>query len=45
MSPLVRAAVQVSAAGSHPIRGRQTIEVMGVLRSFAGIAIHYAWAL
>ena len=28
----------------HPKRGRQAIEAMGVLPSFAGIAVHDAWA-
>jgi transposase len=28
----------------HPRRGRQAIEAMGVLGSFAGIAVHDAWA-
>lgn len=28
----------------HPRRGRQAIEAMGVLPSFAGIAVHDAWA-
>ena len=28
----------------HPKRGRQAMEAMGVLASFAGIAVHDAWA-
>ena len=28
----------------HPKRGRQAIEAMGILPSFAGIAVHDAWA-
>ena len=28
----------------HPKRGRQAIESMGVLPSFAGVAVHDAWA-
>jgi transposase len=28
----------------HPRRGRQAIEAMGVLGSFAGVAVHDAWA-
>jgi transposase len=28
----------------HPKRGRQAIEAMGVLPSFAGVAVHDAWA-
>jgi len=28
----------------HPRRGRQAIEAMGVLPSFAGVAVHDAWA-
>jgi transposase len=29
---------------AHPKRGRQAIEAMGVLPSFAGVAVHDAWA-
>jgi transposase len=29
---------------AHPRRGRQAIEAMGVLPSFAGVAVHDAWA-
>jgi transposase len=28
----------------HPKRGREAIEAMGILPSFAGIAVHHAWA-
>ena len=28
----------------HPKRGRQVMEAMGVLPSFAGVAVHDAWA-
>jgi hypothetical protein len=28
----------------HPRRGRQAIEVMGVLPRFTGVAVHDAWA-
>jgi len=28
----------------HPKRGRQAMEAMGVLPSFAGVAVHDAWA-
>jgi transposase len=29
---------------AHPRRGRQAIEAMGILPSFAGVAVHDAWA-
>jgi len=28
----------------HPKRGRQAMEAMGILSSFAGVAVHDAWA-
>jgi hypothetical protein len=28
----------------HPRRGKEAIEAMGVLPSFAGVAVHDAWA-
>jgi hypothetical protein len=29
---------------AHPRRGRQAIQAMGILPSFAGVAVHDAWA-